>query len=297
MTTSEHDAAAAFLETIRTQPPDQLELPDSIVCVEKRVYGQVGERELTLDYYHRRALPGVARPAIVFLHGGGWRGGSPRQFRRQAAYLALKYDFFAVSASYRLSDEAIFPAALRDAKCAVRWVRANAEQWNIDPEHIAVAGGSAGAHLAAMIAATDGVVGYEGDGGYADQSSRANAAVCFNGVYDLWPLVGHEVGGEVLHAFLGGTSDQVPQRYDEASPIKHLHAGMPPMLLLHGDADTTVSYEQALAMQEKLEELGVPVEVQIYPGRPHGWFNHPPHCADTLLRMSDFLAEQFHFDP
>ena len=137
----------AFLESMRTeQHPDRSnpEIPDGLLFQRAVVFGCDNGRDLTADVIAPPEIPSAPRPAIVFLHGGSWISGGPSQFHFHSGKLAAKFGFFAVNVDYRLSGEAPFPAALHDAKCAIRWVRSRAEELNIDPDRVAVAGGSAG---------------------------------------------------------------------------------------------------------------------------------------------------------
>ena len=194
-------------------------MPEGVKFTEAAVYGSVDGRDLTADIITRAATPLEPRPALVSLHGGSWRAGTPSQFHFHSAYLAAKYGFFCMCVDYRLSGEAPFPAALQDAKCAVRWIRAHALELNIDPERIAIIGGSAGAHLSSMVATTAGVAEYEGNGGSQGFASHVNLAILVNGEFDMWDLVKKESLNKAMHAFMGGTPEEIPQRYDELSSI------------------------------------------------------------------------------
>jgi acetyl esterase/lipase len=273
--------------------PGEPELSSTVSVLRDVVYGSPGGRDLRLDVILRKKPPAKPRPAIVFIHGGSWKFGSKGQFRRQAAWLADRFDVFGASIEYRLSGEAQFPAALEDAKCAVRWVRSVAEKYKIDPERIAVCGGSAGGHLSAMMAVTNGLDEYEGSGGHADLSSDVQLAILYNGEFDMWDLVEKGSLIDAMKVFFGGTPTEIPGRYDEASPIKRVTNKTPPMLFLHGDQDQCVSHEQALAMVRRLGELGVPAEAEVYAGKPHAWFNKDPDWKITVQRIEPFLVKHF----
>ena len=276
--------------------PAAPDVPAGVVVRQNIVYGSPKGRDLHLDAIMRKELPEKTRPAIVFIHGGSWKFGNKSQFRRQAAWLADRLDVFGASIEYRLSGEAQFPAALQDAKCAVRWVRSVAGKYRIDPTRIAVCGGSAGGHLSAMMAVTNGIKKYEGDGGHAEFSSDVQMAILFNGEFDMWDLVEKKSLIDAMKVFFGGTPDEMPERYDEASPIKRLTEKTPPMLFLHGDRDHCVSHKQALAMVRRLSELSVPAEAEIYAGKPHAWFNKEPDWKITIQRVEPFLIKHFQLD-
>jgi acetyl esterase/lipase len=273
--------------------PNDPSIPSTVSVLQDIVYGSPGGRELRLDVVMQKAVPETPRPAIVFIHGGSWKFGSKGQFRRQAAWLADRLNIFGACIEYRLSGEAQFPAALQDAKCAVRWVRSVAERYAIDPKRVAVCGGSAGGHLSSMMAVSNGVEAYEGNGGHADFSSDVQLAILFNGEFDMWDLVEKRSLIDAMNAFFGGSSEEIPKRYDEASPIQRLTEETPPMLFLHGDQDRCVSHEQALAMVRRLTELNVPAEVEVYEGKPHAWFNKDPDWRITIERVEPFLKKHF----
>jgi acetyl esterase/lipase len=285
----------AYLESLKTEvhPKNPPKVSQGVLFRSKVTIGKAGKRDLTADVFTPRKIPNKPRPAIVFLHGGSWKFGSPSQFHYHSDYLAKKYGFFAVSVDYRLSGEARFPAALQDAKCAIRWVRSQARKLNIDPERIAVCGGSAGGHLSSMVATTVGVKKYEGNGGYEKFASHANAAVLFNGEFDMWDLVEKKSLIDAMQQFIGGTPEEMPEKYDELSSIKRIDSKTVPTLLLHGTEDTCVSHEQAVAFHNRLKEVGVHSELEIYEGKPHAWFNKEPDRTKTLKRMEKFLVSQF----
>jgi acetyl esterase/lipase len=273
--------------------PNAPSIPSTVTVTRNVVYSSPDGRKLRLDVITRKATPKTLRPAIVFIHGGSWKFGGKGQFQRQAAWLADRLDIFGACIEYRLSGEAQFPAALQDAKFAVRWVRSMADKYSIDPIRIAVCGGSAGGHLSSMMAVSNGVKEYEGNGGHADFSSDVQLAILFNGEFDMWDLVKKKSLIDAMDAFFGGSSDEIPKRYDEASPIQHVTKYTPPMLFLHGDQDGCVSHEQAVAMVKRLTELNVPAEVEIYEGKPHAWFNKDPDWRITIERVEPFLKSQF----
>ena len=283
-------------EAIRTEVhPDRNrpEIPEGVTCELKKVFGVTGGRELTADVFTPEKIPDKPRPAIVFLHGGSWMSGGPSQFHSHSGILASRFGFFAMSVDYRMSGEAQFPAALQDSKCAVRWVRSQIESQNIDPNRVAICGGSAGGHLSSMILTTMGVEKYEGDAGSNEFSSDVNLGILFNGEYDMWDLLEKGSLIEPMKDFMGGTPEEIPEVYDELSSIKYVHKDVPPVLSLHGTEDLCVSHHQALAFHEKLKSVGVHSEVEIYEGKPHAWFNREPDRSTTTDRMIEFLIEQF----
>lgn len=256
-------------------------------------YGDVEGRKLYLDIYTPTEIPNNPRPAIVFVHGGSWMVGNKDQFLRQASHLAKVFNMFAVTISYRLNEEAKFPAPIHDVKAAVRWVRSQAGTYNIDVDRIAICGGSAGAHIASMAALTRGIKEYEGKGGNQNQDSTINLAVLFNGEYDLVDVVNNDSCVVPLKVFFGKSLKEDEDLYRKASPLEIANSNMPPTLFLHGTKDDCVSHKQSISMHKRLKELGVYSEIEIYEGKQHAWFNFKNDYKETLKRMEKFIKEQF----
>ena len=219
---------------------------------------------------------GDKRPAIVFFFGGGWNGGTPTQFEPHARYLASR-GMVAIVADYRVkSRQGTSPfECVADGKSAVRWIRSNAGELGIDPDRIAAGGGSAGGH----VAATTGVVpGLEERGEDTTVSSKANALVLFNPVYDNGPD--------------GYGHDRVKDRYKEISPLHNIAKGAPPTIVFLGTKDKLIPVATAEAYQKKMEEVGSRCDTHLYEGQPHGFFNQSrdaKHYYLTVLEMDKFL--------
>ncbi len=271
-----------------TERVPELKLPENVRLIEDVTYGTGGGRDLHLDLYFP-AEHKPSRPAMIFLHGGGWSGGTRKQFAPQSAYLASK-GFVAGCIEYRLSGEARFPAAVEDAKCAVRWMRANAGKYGIDPDRMGVGGGSAGAHLAALLGTSAAIAELEGKGGHAEFPSNVNLVVAFNGVFDLAPF-GKQLNP--VRNFMGGTPEEMPEAYALASPVTHVDKSDPPFLLLHGTQDQVVPHQQSVDFQKRLQSAGVRAELYTAEGAAHGFFNRPPWYQPTLERMEEFLSDCF----
>ncbi len=275
------------------QQPDDVnppfEVPSGVEMRADLVYASPGGRDLHLDLFLPPSQDELA-PAVVYLHGGGWRAGNKRQFWRHAAHMASK-GFIGVSVEYRLSGEATFPAAVEDAKAAVRWLRANASELGIDPSRIGAAGGSAGGHLAAMLGTTPDVERFEGDGGHAEFSSRVQAVAGFNPALDFSGIGAREADQRALYDFLGSSYRENPDLWVDASPVHHVGEGSAPFLFLHGTEDRTVPYHQSVEMRDQLDALGVRAELFTADGAPHGFFNRPPWYAPSLKAMEEFFVD------
>jgi acetyl esterase len=224
------------------------------------VYRTVDRDQLGLDVY-RPAKKGKDRPAVVIIHGGGWRMGDKALFAQQGNQLAER-GFVAFSVNYRLAPAHSYPAAVDDVEAAVEWVRKHAKEYGVDPERIGALGGSAGAHLTGLLA----TVGK----GSLEKGHRIAAAVSWSGPMDfvsLAPAATAAPDGSIP-TFLGCTPDACPDTYAEASPITHVDKTDAPMLLVNSTMEL-VPQSQTDAMKAALDEAGVANEAIILPGRAH----------------------------
>jgi acetyl esterase/lipase len=250
-------------------------------------YGTGGGEKLSLDLYRPKNLE-MPLPAIVYIHGGGWAGGK-RQDMALFAKAAATQGYLTVTISYRLAPKNRFPAQIEDCKCAVRYLRAHADELKLDPQRIGAIGASAGAHLSMMLGVMDKPDGLEGEGGWSDQPSKVQAVVSFVGPTNLddeYPPVSK---GIVLN-FIGGTREEMKETYRKASPIVYVDKADAPMLLLQGTTDVLVPYDQAFQMCTALHKAGVAGRVEMLIGQGHGWGGKE---LERTLRVSlDFMREQ-----
>jgi acetyl esterase len=251
--------------------------------LETVVYGTAGTegRDLTA-YVHRRVDTSERRPGIVFVHGGGWAGGTPAFHLRHAREMAAR-GWVSANISYRLTPEAPWPACLEDVKCAIRWMRANADDLGLDPDRIAVAGGSAGGHLAAMAALTPGRL--EGTGGHAAVSSEVSAAVLWYPPVDLVACSRFDPMARIPALVPGASEDELRV----ASPSGHVHEDAPPMLILTGDADPITPLGPVDAFHSALEAAGATSELVVFEQRGHAFDFHPADWAVCFGHMCRFL--------
>ncbi|MGA8150906.1 MAG: alpha/beta hydrolase [Terriglobales bacterium] len=199
-------------------------------------------------------------PAVLWIHGGGWERGDKNG--NSGAQLLAGEGFVTASLFYRLSGDSPFPADIEDCKCAIRFLRANAAKYGIDPGRIGVAGASAGGHLAELVATANQTAGLEGVGGWQNVSSKVQAASAYYGVSDF--TVGamqfqHHTGQVVVKLFRG-TEKEKPELYRKASPILYVSKDDPPLLLVHGEEDELVPFDQSVRMAEAYRRAGLPVE-------------------------------------
>jgi len=237
----------------------KLPIPDGITVVPDIAYRDGDSAAWRLDLAMPEERGDAARPALVFIHGGGWRGGD----KRRNAFLGPTLEFatngyVCVTVEYRLLGEAPFPACIEDVKCAVRWLRAHAEEYNVDPDRIGAYGNSAGAHLAAMLALCPPTAGLEGDGPWQEHSSMVQAAVCSaTPASFVIPMNNRFRGARDGEAAAAQPRRRAPEELrKKVSPITYVSADAPAMLLIHDTADKTVFVAQGDALVKSLREAG-----------------------------------------
>lgn len=252
-----------------------------------------GFRPMTLDLYVP-AKGKVAKPLVIYVHGGGWSGGTARNAGAFADFPAVLANlasrgYVVASLNYRLSGEARFPAAADDVDAAIRWLKGHAADYGIDKTRIALWGGSAGGQLAGL-AATDCAPASGGK-----ESDCVQAAVIWYGVFDFSALPGRPAPAgqpDAPNAYLGCRIAECPKVVAAASPIDHVDAKTPPMLLIYGSEDKTVPPDQSRAMAAKLKAAGVRSEAIELPGVDHSFIGHTP----AATREASLKALQATFD-
>jgi acetyl esterase/lipase len=257
-------AIIVYVASAARGAPPELEIQDDLQ------YGVGGGEKLLLDLA-RPAKLDKPTPCIVFIHGGGWAGGN-RKAHYNRMRRAAEEGFVAATVSYRLvkDDKHRWPAQIEDCKCAIRWLRANAERFSIDPARIGAFGDSAGAHLSMLLGTLDKEDGLEGEGGSPDHSSKVQAVVGYYGPTNL-TVEYPPSSRNIVAKFIGGPLDERRADYDRASPLRYVSPGDAPILLFHGTKDSLVPYEQAFEMATALTKAGVPGRVEILLGHNHGW--------------------------
>lgn len=247
-------------------------------------------RPLVLDLYLPSTPP--PHPVVVWVHGGGWRGGDEDLSRSHAARQLVPRGYALASVEYRLSGEAVFPAQIQDCRAAIRWLRARAPVLGLDPARFAAWGSSAGGHLVSLLGAAGEVAAFDDPRqGNPTESARVQAVVDWYGPADLTHAAGPPgAGGPV--ALLLGCSD-CPERAWLASPVAHVDPADPPFLIQHGSADPVVPAFQSELLHGTLLAAGVPSTYDRFEGAGHGGpaFGTPENVArvqaflDGVLRM------------
>lgn len=269
-------------QTPTSTPKPKIIIPDSVQVVDNVEMGTGGSRPLMAKLAFPKEPSKTLLPAVIWIHGGGWAKGSHKV--NDAMYLA-EHGYFTASAEYRLSGEAPWPAQLEDCKLAVRWLRANAAKYNVDPNRIGIWGASAGGHLVVCLAAMDDPK-WEGKGGYEGVSSKVAAVVDVNGPVDFSrgsaaafctpPGEPDTYESKPVIQLFGGGSREKGEVWKEGSPLLYVKANLPPFLIIHGDNDLSVAYDQSVKLKEALEKVNVPVEMITVKEGGHSLMNPTP---------------------
>jgi acetyl esterase/lipase len=257
-------------------------VPDDVVFESGIEYANPDNQHLQLDMARPKKGDGPF-PAIICIHGGGFRAGKREGYDGLCIRLAQN-GYVAMTVSYRLAPKYQFPAAIYDVKAAVRWARANAAKYHIDPERIGVTGGSAGGHLAQFLAVTADVKDFEGEGGNPNQSSKVACVVNVYGPSDFTKSYGKSVdAAEVLPLFLGGDLQKARTQHLRSSPLYWVTPNAAPTLCIHGTEDKYVAHEQAVWLIDKLKAAGVEAELITMEGAGHGFKGKDAETAEKAL--------------
>jgi acetyl esterase/lipase len=285
----------------RRQQNQNRRLPDNVKALRNLEYVENGHERHRLDLYlpdNDQPADSAKRPLVIWIHGGGWRAGS----KDNCPAIPLATQGFAVaSINYRLSGHAIFPAQIHDCKAAVRWLRANADQYGIDPDRIGVWGSSAGGHLVALLGTSGDVQSLEGDIGITSHSSRVQAVCDWFGPTDFLLMNKHAEGkGRLDHdaatspesLLIGAPIQQHPDKTKVASPLTYVSQDDPPFYIVHGDADTLVPLAQSQLLQQSLENADVSVSLTVVKDAGHGRFRDPQITEDCFRFFHKQLQPQ-----
>ena len=277
---------------------------DDVRLIPEIVYTRYSGRELRLDLYVPAEPPGEPIPGIVVIRGGGFRRGDKEGFAFVADYLA-QAGLAAASIEYRTSQEARFPAAVQDAKAAVRWIRAHAGSYRINGSAIGAIGSSSGGYLALMLATTHGIPEFEGSGGKDTVSDRVQAAVSMAGPTNLISrfeseaqvVSGRDTARSRVETFLGQSLDQARDLWEAASPVTYVDRHAAPVLLIHGQSDQTVPYLQSLELVERYQHVGARAALLGIPGAPHSFWRYTRWFEDSMDRSVAFFRETLQVSP
>ncbi len=270
------------------------EVAHGVVLRKDIVYASPGGRALHLDLL--RPLGSARCPAVLLIHGGGWRSGDRSMSLPMAIRLA-SHGYVAATAEYRLSPEALYPAAVHDLKAAVRWLRAQGNRYHIDTSKIAVLGCSAGGQLAALLGTTNGDPRFEGDEGSPEYSSAVQAVVDIDGILDFTDPA--ESGKDTIPgkpsagaSWFGATFREKPELWIEASPLAHVSGRTAPMAFINSAVPRFHAGRDSLIA--RLDKLGISSEVHTLAGTPHTFWLFHPWFEPTCNLTKSFLDTVFH---
>lgn len=292
---SRADAQPKSKPRVKTRRP-RTALPATLHEELNVVFASYGKRKMHMDVFRPKTVDGRL-PAIAVIHGGGWLKGNKTKFRALAIALAAK-GYVTAAVEYRLGGEAKFPAGIQDCNAAVRFLRANATRFQIDPNRIGAVGGSAGGHLVGLMATAPHVKEFQGSGGHAGVSSRLQAAIVMAGPLEL-------ASGSVVersrkfpdksnaNKWFGKTFDQAPELYKHASPYTHISKRTPPILFMVGEHDQP---QRNAASRKKLKAAGVRTGLKVYADGKHGCWNREPWFTPMVNDMAAFFGETLKSD-
>lgn len=270
-------------------------LPADVKTLQDITYATVDDRKLPLDLY----LPASVNkpvPLVIWIHGGGWRGGSKDNPGR--ALPLLERGYAVASVEYRLSGEAIFPAAIEDCKAAVSFLRLNAAKYNLAPDRFGVWGASAGGHLVALLGTTNDVSDFDTHEVCKKASATVQAVCDWFGPTDFLRMndfpggIDHDDPESPESRFIGGPIQQNKKRVAKANPITYVSKSDPPVLIMHGEVDRAVPYNQSELLYTALQEAGVESTLYKVEKGGHG-FRGAVDSPEKLFRIvADFFDRE-----
>ncbi|HTY36683.1 MAG TPA: alpha/beta hydrolase [Bacteroidota bacterium] len=266
-------------------------VPPGVKAMENIVYATDGARALHLDLFMPEEKSSTPRPCVLIIHGGGWRSGNRQMEWPMAQHLAVK-GYVTAAVEYRLSVEAMYPTGIYDLKAAIRWLRAHASSYNIDPEKFAAYGCSAGGELAAFLGTTGDMKKFEGTVGETGSSSRIQAVVDIDGILDFSDPA--ESGKDTDpakpsagKAWFGGSFKEKPERWKEASPIHYLSKKTAPILFVNSSQPRFhAGRDEGIGI---LKQFGVYTEVHTIANTPHPFWLFHPWFDEALGYIVSFL--------
>ncbi|WP_099188935.1 alpha/beta hydrolase [Tepidibacter mesophilus] len=270
--------------------------------LEDITYKSVDGQELKLDIYMANSISNEKKPAIVYVHGGFWAFGNKKAeipYFKDLINILNNKGFTFISIDYRLANKNIkFPEPVKDVKDAIRWIRKNAVNYNIDENKIGICGNSAGGHLALLEGLTEDSM-YLGNEDLKNISSKVNFIISFFGPTDLSLVKGKKYTATTKN-FIGGTIDDMREIYVNASPMHYLSENTPPILLIHGEKDIIVPISQSQALYNKAKSLGVDIEFVCVKNASHGLISTVgeinPSLNDITNKVILFIEDKFKND-
>ncbi len=278
----------------QTAADTALDLSYGVGIAPNITYLRADGEELKLDVVFRRS--GEPRPVLLYIHGGGWVGGQKESmFTHFIPWLEMGYSV--VNVEYRMGQVALAPGAVEDCRCALRWLIANADTYNLDPKRIVVSGHSAGGHLSLTTGLLPASAGLDKrcpvrvpPADSSEPEMPVAAVVNWFGITDVNDLIGGKNAKTYAVQWLGSLHDReaVAKR---VSPMTYVRAGLPPVLTIHGDADPIVPYQHGVDLHEALKAMGGASQLHTVAGGGHGGFTLE-ESRTVFAAIRGFLGEQ-----
>ncbi|MCA8988645.1 MAG: SMP-30/gluconolactonase/LRE family protein [Planctomycetaceae bacterium] len=283
---------APFAEATESSPSTVL--PENVTAYHNIPYAQYGTRKVLADIFVPQSKAGTTNPAVIVVHGGGWMKGDKTKFRALSLELARR-GYTTMAIEYRLGGEAPFPAAIHDCLAASRYLHAHAKKYSTDPQRIYAMGGSAGGHLVGLMATGAGNPQLEGNGGWADASSKLKGAIVMAGPMQIGTgdVAERSKTGNSFYSnlFIGGSVDENPEGYQLADAYEKITPDDCPILFLVGELDKP---ERNAPSREKLQAAGVKTGVVVYPDAKHGCWNQLPWLTQFAEDADQFFQSLEH---
>ena len=287
------EATVAPTATATRRPTSAIDL-EKLGKVDRDVtYCNAADIALKMDLYHPVKVGDSPAPVAVNVHGGSWSFGDKRNSETMIDIPELVgRGYFVVAVDYRLAPMYRFPAQIEDVKCAVRYLRANASQYNLDPNRIGAWGCSAGGNLVAMLGLTDGIAEFEGSGGYPQQSSRVQAVVAMSAPADFMLTSYNSTHDRVFARVFGAASNTDPILV-HFSPVSYVSKNAPPFFVLGGDKDDTVPIQQSEELARRLNQVGASANLQIVKNAHHCLPDNSPPMEPSRAAITQMIADFF----
>jgi acetyl esterase/lipase len=273
----------AFAQEKGARPPKS-EVKNGVRIERDIPYVPGGDPSQRLDLYLPEKGGDRPLPLLVWIHGGGWLGGSKGE--NPGAGLTARGEYASASVEYRFSDKAVFPAQIQDCQAAVRFLRANASKYNVDPDHIGVWGASAGGHLVALLGTAADAKGWDGVGAHADQSARVQAVCDYFGPADF--TVMKSDADSSVGRLLGGAVADRKDLARQASPVAYASKDDAPFLIIHGDHDALVPLHQSEMLYDALKQAGIEATFLVVKNGVHGPFDSKCEPKPEQIREAVF---------
>ncbi|MFY7828796.1 MAG: alpha/beta hydrolase fold domain-containing protein [Flectobacillus sp.] len=297
ITDNSYNSYSALKTTLKTHPNALLVIENQYPNVsEKRdiTYATIGERPLKLDIFYPKEKNTCEHPAILIIHGGGWRSGNRSQHIPMAQKLA-SMGYVTITAEYRLSTEALYPAAVQDLKAAVRWIRANASAYHVDSHKVACLGFSAGGQLATLVGNTNGVSLFEANEGIVGTSSDVQAIIDIDGIVAfIHPESGEGDDSKRTSAatyWFGFGKDENPSLWQQGSALSYTGKNTPPTLFINSSVDRMHAGRDDY--RKILETNHIYSEVHTFNNSPHSFCLFSPWFDPTINYIDHFLKKVF----